>query len=536
MKKKLSILLIVIMACVFMFTGCDYKTTVLSNTEGQVAMNGNAVVEKGDYIYFVNGKVNIEDANEFGKVTKGSLARIAKSKLASPSQDDVEIVIPKLFVTGQYDKGVYFYKDYVYFATPSDKKNAAGEVKNTQTEFYKFNLKTGKMDKNPIATSLDNTVDYMFTMKNDVVYLAYTYAEEIDAETSEYFLKVVNTETKSAWTSEAFQDFILPEDNSNTIFYTILSDSKELDEDVTENFYDLYSYTVGDEEAKICLSGAGSYATNRGDRNEAGYPLVSEGGYKGFTITLIKNTGEYLFYSITKLDDNSVIYFGVDYLDNGVMINNFDNDGADNKNKDYTFVKNLGYSDNYIKNAIAKTSIVKSLNEIYYVDTYYGLLKYDYTQTKFNKVEAIQEACKDYTLYYANGNLFYFADASGFYYVVDISSQEVKLFKLNGIAMALTDTFYAPSIINVDTKTYLLGVYTAEYFYNYVYCVDITNAMQEAEAGETLSEYQKALSELETLDREKLQALHATCIGKMTSEDKEAYDAYLEENYPEDEE
>ncbi len=537
MKKKLSILLIVVMACVFIFTGCSFKTDVLDNTYGQVTIstNGSAVVEKGDYIYFINGKVSVEDDNKFGEVIKGSLVRIAKSQLANPSQDAVEVVIPKLFITGQYDRGVYFYGDNVYFATPSDKKNASGQAKNTQTEFYKFNLETGKMDKNPIATVTNNAVDYMFTEKDDVVYLAYTYSEEDDDGNAKNYIKVVNTQNKKTWTSGAYKEVLLPEDNSNNIFYTIVSDSKELAEDVTEKFDDLYSYTVGDEDAKICLSGAGSYAIGRGDRDNA--PTIAEGGFDGFTITLIKNTGKYLFYSITKLGDSSVIYFAVDYLNNGALIENFDNDGKDNKlnEKDYTFVKELGYSDNLIKSAITQTSYVKSLNEIYYVDTYYGLRKYDYAQGKNDKVETVFEGCKEYSLYFVENYLFYFADAEGYYYVLDENAEDKELYKLNALAMSLKDAFFKPTIINANDKKYFLGVYTAEYFYNYVYCLDITDAMQDAEEGEETSKYQQKLEEYASLDREKVKKLNESLLGKMTQEDKDAFDTYLEENYPEEE-
>ncbi len=535
MKKKLSVLLIAVLACMFMFTGCDYKATVLDNTDGVVtaSTNGSAVVEKGDYIYFVNGKAEIEDANEFGKVTKGSLVRVVKSGLANPSQATFEVVIPKLFVTGQYNKGVYFYGDNVYFATPSDKKNASGEVKTTQTEFYKFNLKTGKMDKNPIATSLDNSVDYTFTEKDGVVYLVYTFSEEGDDESVKNYLQVVNTQTKSVWTSDVYQEALLPEDNSNTIFYTVVSYSEELDEDSNEKFHDIYSYTVGDSKAELRLSGAGSYAANRGDRDQVGYPMINEGGLDGFTVSLIKNTGKYLFYSITTLatDTSSKIYFGIDYNVNGAIIENFDNDdGSKSAN-----VKNLGYSDNTISSAITQNSFVKGLNEIYYVDSYYGLSVFDYTKSKYGTLDVISENCKNYTLYLVEDNLFYFADSSGFYYVVDIESEDKNLYKLNGLEMVLKDNFFKPTVINVDSKKYFIGVYSAEYFYNYTYVIDITNAMEEPAQDKETSDYQEKLDGYASMDREKILELNGSLLGIMTAEDKEAFDAYVEANYSEEE-
>ena len=101
--------------------------------------------------------------------------------------------------------------------------------------------------------------------------------------------------------------------------------------------------------------------------------------------------------------------------------------------------------------------------------------------------------------------------------------------------MALKDNFFKPTVINVDSKKYFIGVYTAEYFYNYTYVIDITNAMEEPAQDQDKSDYQEKIDGYASMDREKILELNGSLIGTMTTEDKQAFDAYVEANYSEEE-
>ena len=119
MKKKIAFLLIALSAFVFALTGCGKKVDVLSDIGGKVsAGNGTVVVEKGDYVYFVNGKEAVSASNKIGTPVKGSLMRVKKSELNKPETANYETVINKLFISGQYDSGLYFFGNTVYFASP----------------------------------------------------------------------------------------------------------------------------------------------------------------------------------------------------------------------------------------------------------------------------------------------------------------------------------------------------------------------------------------------------------------------------------
>ena len=62
-------------------TACDYKFTPLGGNfaEGTVNSNGGFVVEKGEYVYFVNGVQTYTADNTYGTPVKGALMRIKKT-------------------------------------------------------------------------------------------------------------------------------------------------------------------------------------------------------------------------------------------------------------------------------------------------------------------------------------------------------------------------------------------------------------------------------------------------------------------------
>ena len=102
----------------------DKLDYVSSETDG--VSNGGFVVEKDNYVYFINGAEDYTASNKYGEVTKGALMRIAKSDLDDSKYQNAEVVVPMLFVAQNFNSGIYIYGDYVYYATPTTDKNLSG--------------------------------------------------------------------------------------------------------------------------------------------------------------------------------------------------------------------------------------------------------------------------------------------------------------------------------------------------------------------------------------------------------------------------
>ncbi len=223
MKKTLGILLMT--ACLgTAFVGCgegtlDYEGDSLDGyvSEATVSSNGGFAVEKGEYVYFINGQEVPEAANNYGEVVKGSLMRIKKSELVEGDYTNVKTVVPALFCAMDYTAGIFIYGDYVYYATPTTDTTDSGEQATSYLDFKKAKLDGSEGPSKDYFLRLpSNTNRYRFVKEGNVVYCVY---EDNGA------LKSVNTETKEVSTlvsgakSAFFFDAKNPE-NPN-VYYTM---------------------------------------------------------------------------------------------------------------------------------------------------------------------------------------------------------------------------------------------------------------------------------------------------------------------------
>jgi hypothetical protein len=193
-RKILSI--IAAAACLstaFAFAGCgewSYKGDKLDGyvSSAEVKSNGGFAVDKGDYVYFINGVENYQADNTYGNVVKGALLRVAKSDIAKGDYSNVKTVVPMLFVAGDTDAGVFIYGDYVYYATPTTDKNKSGEVQNDYIDFKRAKIDGSEAAMQDYYVRLSNrSTNYRYVEENGVVYLLY---EEGGA------LKSFNTKTE----------------------------------------------------------------------------------------------------------------------------------------------------------------------------------------------------------------------------------------------------------------------------------------------------------------------------------------------------
>ncbi len=492
--KKLLIAIISIIMATFTLIGCGDSVTPLTGVEGDVLSgNGSFAVEKGDYVYFINGQEAVTAENEFGEVEKASLVRVKTSELSNPKTAKIETVIPKLLISASYKTGVYVYGDYVYYATPSNRKDKQSNVLNNQTQFYRFNLKTGKAD-DYIAIAENNATEYRFVENNGTVYLIFVDEESHTENNETHTVKkliVFNADTrKQVMESFEYEEMLMPEDDSTAVYLTKYGYDDV--NDVDEKYQEIYKYTIGDTEEKLLLSGSPE----------------SLNILQGATFTLIKNDGKYLIYKQSVIDsaNASVKYFA--------------NETANDEDPIL-----LGGSNSYIDAALVSGAYIKSLTEIYYMDTTNelgGFAKFNYTVNDMtNGRTPICKEVSGYNLQFVEDGFAYFSNAEGLYYRCDLEGNNFS--QINGVAMKTSTDWYKPRVIG----NYFIGSYSNELYYSYVYVVDMTNIVDK----EAYDEYLEAVA---IDDKEHVLKIADSRLGTITNADKEAFEKALEEKYKED--
>ncbi len=144
---------------------------------GDVVSNGGFVVQKGNYVYFVNGVADYTDDNTYGDVVKGAIMRISTSDLEAGNYSYAETVVPQIYYSGSYDTGIYIYGNKIYYSTPSTEVNSDGEVQNSYLEFKSANLDGSNAMKGYYYQSSSNSIEYRYVQIDGTVYLLYVASE-----------------------------------------------------------------------------------------------------------------------------------------------------------------------------------------------------------------------------------------------------------------------------------------------------------------------------------------------------------------------
>lgn len=163
-------------ACGIKWTALSEKDSALQAVEGT---NGGFLAETDNYVYFINGKANNTDANEFGSVVKGSVQRLKKEDITARNYTNSQTVVPSVIYSGNYNAGLYIYDGYIYYTTPSTQKNTDGEILNSNLDFKRTKLDGTDTTDGYIWQSSDNSVDYRYVKVESDVYILYALKEDL---------------------------------------------------------------------------------------------------------------------------------------------------------------------------------------------------------------------------------------------------------------------------------------------------------------------------------------------------------------------
>ncbi len=270
-KKLLSIVAAAtLLTSTVAMTGCNegfHKQDGYSDyvSEATVASNGGFAVEKGDFVYFINGMEASTASNEYGEVTKGALMRIKKSDLKE-NKNTAQPVVKELFVASDKTAGIFIYGDYVYYATPTSDKNENNEVANDNLDFKCARLDGSEVMKGYYFRALSSSItNYRFVQAdNGVVYCLY-----VESGT----LKSYNTKDKTTTilVEGAGSYFFDQEDPTNANVYYTMSFTNKVDTDFSSAASYNQIYCVNAANTVSVNAGEASYTVKTYDKAQEKY-------------------------------------------------------------------------------------------------------------------------------------------------------------------------------------------------------------------------------------------------------------------------
>ena len=485
MGKKI-ICLIAVLCMALGFAACSGNTTIASDNGAD--MNGGFVAATKDYVYFINGVESYSTTYKTGKVTKGALMRVAKSKFGSDNTSDYETVVSKLIVSDDTTAGFYISGDYVYYAVPSTENDRKGETKKDQLLFFRTKLDASSTSSKISDKDFSHDAKFRFIANDNEVYLV-VYSTNIYVYDAVNGGEIMNTEdTKYADLQNkarrgTVQEVMFDEDNATpVVYYTYkpIDVSRWQDETsaTAENYYDVHKITLGGGKATDVISINGFGSTTKPDNPELS-DVIEDEEMIGLTFDLLRHKDGKLFYSQTSLNTNvsSVIYKTMD---------------------DKTGVRTVvTYATPKTTAAFADTVTIRSISEnkveTMYVDSTLGLVKFDSSKAGDESADSDfgvnvisdKEDLKTATIRFLSqeGDVeyLYYTNSDGNYYKISLTAleagEETEALRIN--TLSLNTSWYIPEVVNVNGKYFFVCVYSDSAYKSYVYAID----MSEIEKG-----------------------------------------------------
>lgn len=294
--KKLAIFALVIIVIASVFVGCteSYSAKAIPGptqfAASDISSNGGlaikAVSDGKSYLYYINGYAEQSGENVFGNAVKGSIVRAeldADGHVKYPA--DVEIIVPKnvyapTSVSGSTTAsgssksvtnkaaGVYTDGKYLYYTSPSTKKNSDGDYKTTEMMLMRTALNGTDTDQIAYFTHYN----VLYTVYNGSLVYFDASAKELHRVN---LSNMKDSKLDESVTSVVFADYS-GSTLDNLFFYTKASDDEE-----NPDYSVIYRASVdGSVESAKYLSGIDNEALRKEQIEETAVD-------KGFKYSLI---------------------------------------------------------------------------------------------------------------------------------------------------------------------------------------------------------------------------------------------------------
>ncbi|MDE7453028.1 MAG: hypothetical protein K2N22_01310 [Clostridia bacterium] len=496
---------------IFLISACgpDYSGKPLAgNTDGEVVSNGGFAVEKGDYIYFINGREAYTADNTFGKVVKGAIMRISKTDLKSRNYSNVDTVVPLVAYSGNAKTGLFIYGDYVYYTTPSTDKNSDGEIQNSHLTFRRTRLNGTDTSKNYFMQLADNAVDYRYVEVDGTVYIMYVATSEKLYENSYTNLHSYNTET-GVDTLLAYNIDKYVFDNSDVtnprVFYTMNVTDFEIGTSYSSDYNQVYTVTADETERNeydfsdvedfdadkdplyincgdLVLDGYGFI----GDKNVSVTQFNGEGAKDvtraSYTYTLSSYENGYLYFTryahiISGNDSANALYSIADKDLISASWNSVTSQDGEAYNK-YITDKETGSTKVYLYDASGKLegALILASDGIQKANLVDGKIPDEVDNDTRFYITTDGQA----TLLFVEGNYIYYSLSGGDGYTVNRVDYSGEYKDYNGLAVTLNGNSEYQPVAILDVQS-LNGWYLPEMFGNQILFISQTKYMTSYE-------------------------------------------------------
>ncbi len=299
---KIAFLLAILASIAFLFAGCGLgKLSGGPNKDDVVSGNGSLAVQKGDYLYFVNGYRDtsaIGDTNHHGSVDQSAIYRVKLTQGRVTEADkkydeddneifdetksikDVDILVPK--VAGFEQSKLFIFGDYLYYATPNNLRDGTGKIKSDYLHIYRVRLdRSGSNDL--IYSSEHETTKVSWTMHqvDEAVYMTILDEDHLTVVAingKDYKSTKVSDDVTSASLPSYSRSDEMIKDIDKSIYFT----TKVEDDDSTTLLkkYDLEEGKVAEDAVR---DGVGEKYEIKGTKGNKLYYTKTISGQPGFT-------------------------------------------------------------------------------------------------------------------------------------------------------------------------------------------------------------------------------------------------------------
>lgn len=265
--KKFTKILICLMLCVFgiSFAACDKRSEKEKNftyppKNAEVVGNGGLAVQKGNYVYFVNGYKSVADiTNKKAKYNVGSLMLTKLDENGDVVKDEKDLMHDDYFIkmtsklSGYEASNLYIYGEYLYFASPCLENEKGDKVwAKERVIIHRIKLdKTGKIETvYESGVKVENLVYEYFETEDDLYILAWEKGESYYSKNgTDALVRIDATSKSSKVVAKNVKSFAFDQSTNNVFFV-------QKDEEYTLNKFDIVenktsAYETKDEEFAV---------------------------------------------------------------------------------------------------------------------------------------------------------------------------------------------------------------------------------------------------------------------------------------------